>query len=724
MKLCGFDIGSDRPFFLIAGPCVIESEAMVLDIAFRMKEITDKLGIPYLFKASFDKANRTSGKSFRGPGLNEGLRILSEVKAKVGVPVLTDVHTEAEVPEVAAVVDMLQTPAFLCRQTDFIHACAKSGKPVNIKKGQFLAPHDMVNVVKKAREAALEAGLDPDSFTVCERGATFGYGNLVSDMRSLAVMRETGAPVVFDATHSVQLPGGNGTSSGGDRRFVPVLARAATAVGVAGLFMETHPTPEKALSDGPNSVPLDRMEELLTQLKAIDRLVKSTPYLEHDVSGFDLTLKKDYIMSSIIEIVGREVLDSRGNPTVEAEVYLESGVVARAAVPSGASTGVREAIELRDGDKKRYGGKGVLKAVMNVNGEIADAILGLEASDQEFIDKTMIKLDGTDNKSRLGANAILAVSMAVARAAAEESGLPLYRYFGGMGAVQLPVPMMNVINGGAHANNNLDLQEFMIIPAGAPSFKEAVRYGAEVFHALKKIINAHGMSTAVGDEGGFAPKCESHEEAIELILQAIKEAGFEAGKDFFLGLDCASSEFYEDGRYVMKKSSGKALTAEEWAAQLESWVEKYPIISIEDGMAEGDWEGWKMLTDRLGKKVQLVGDDLFVTNPKILKEGIEKGVANSILIKVNQIGTLSETFEAIEMAKRAGYTAVVSHRSGETEDSTIADIAVGLNAGQIKTGSMSRSDRMAKYNQLLRIEEHLGDAAVYPGLAAFYCIRR
>ena len=429
-------------------------------------------------------------------------------------------------------------------------------------------------------------------------------------------------------------------------------------------------------------------------------------------------------MSSIIDIVGREVLDSRGNPTVEAEVYLESGVVARAAVPSGASTGVREAIELRDGDKKRYGGKGVLKAVMNVNGEIADAILGLEASDQEFIDATMIKLDGTDNKSRLGANAILAVSMAVARAAAEESGLPLYRYFGGMGAVQLPVPMMNVINGGAHANNNLDLQEFMIIPAGAPSFKEAVRYGAEVFHALKKIINAHGMSTAVGDEGGFAPKCESHEEAIELILQAIKEAGFEAGKDFFLGLDCASSEFYEDGSYVMKKSSGKALTAEEWAAQLESWVGKYPIISIEDGMAEGDWEGWKMLTDRLGKKVQLVGDDLFVTNPKILKEGIEKGVANSILIKVNQIGTLSETFEAIEMAKRAGYTAVVSHRSGETEDSTIADIAVGLNAGQIKTGSMSRSDRMAKYNQLLRIEEHLGDAAVYPGLAAFYCIRR
>ncbi len=428
-------------------------------------------------------------------------------------------------------------------------------------------------------------------------------------------------------------------------------------------------------------------------------------------------------MSAIIDIVGREVLDSRGNPTVEAEVYLESGVVARAAVPSGASTGVREAIELRDGDAKRYCGKGVLKAVDHVNGEIAEALMGLEASDQEYIDRTMIELDGTDNKSRLGANAILAVSMAVARAAAEESGLPLYRYFGGMGAVQMPVPMMNVINGGAHANNNLDLQEFMIIPVGAPSFREALRYGAETFHALKKIINGRGMSTAVGDEGGFAPKCESHEEAIELILEAVRAAGYEPGKDIAIGLDCASSEFFEDGKYVMKKSGGKVLTADEWADVLEAWVAKYPIISIEDGMAEGDWEGWKMLTERLGGKVQLVGDDLFVTNPAILREGIEKGVANSILIKVNQIGTLSETFEAIEMAKRAGYTAVVSHRSGETEDSTIADIAVGLNAGQIKTGSMSRSDRMAKYNQLLRIEERLGNTAVYPGRAAFYCIK-
>ena len=429
-------------------------------------------------------------------------------------------------------------------------------------------------------------------------------------------------------------------------------------------------------------------------------------------------------MSAIIDVIGREVLDSRGNPTVEAEVWLESGAMGRAAVPSGSSTGVREALELRDKDPKRYCGKGVLTAVANVSGEIADALMGLEASDQAYIDRTMIALDGTENKGRLGANAILAVSMAVARAAAEEAGMPLYRYFGGMGALQMPVPMMNVINGGAHANNNLDLQEFMIIPVGAPSFREALRYGAETFHALKKIINSRGMSTAVGDEGGFAPKCESHEEAIELILEAIKAAGFEAGKDIMIGLDCASSEFFEDGKYVMKKSSGKALTAEEWIAVLEDWVNKYPIISIEDGMAEGDWEGWAKLTAALGKRVQLVGDDLFVTNPAILKEGIEKGVANSILIKVNQIGTLTETFEAIEMAKRAGYTAVVSHRSGETEDSTIADIAVGLNAGQIKTGSMSRSDRMAKYNQLLRIEEHLAEVAQYPGRDAFYCLRK
>ena len=425
-------------------------------------------------------------------------------------------------------------------------------------------------------------------------------------------------------------------------------------------------------------------------------------------------------MSSIVDVVGREILDSRGNPTVECDVWLESGVMGRAAVPSGASTGVREAIELRDKDPKRFGGKGVLEAVRHVNEDIANAVLGIEASDQSYIDRTMIELDGTENKGRLGANAILAVSMAVARAAAEESGLPLYRYFGGTSAVTLPVPMMNVINGGAHANNNLDLQEFMIIPLGAPTFREAVRYGAETFHALKSILNSRGMSTAVGDEGGFAPALSSHEEAIELIVEAIKKAGFRPGDDIAIGLDCASSEFYdaEKNLYTLTKQ-GKTFTAEEWIAVLEGWVQKYPVISIEDGMAEGDWEGWAKLTQALGKKVQLVGDDLFVTNPKILAEGIEKGVANSILIKVNQIGTLSETFEAIRMAHRAGYTAVVSHRSGETEDSTIADIAVGLNAGQIKTGSMSRSDRMAKYTPLLRIEERLGEAAVYPGRKAF-----
>ena len=428
-------------------------------------------------------------------------------------------------------------------------------------------------------------------------------------------------------------------------------------------------------------------------------------------------------MSAIVDIVGREILDSRGNPTVECDVLLESGVMGRAAVPSGASTGSREAIELRDDDKKRYGGKGVLRAVEHVNTEITEAVMGLDASEQAFLDKTLIELDGTDNKNRLGANATLAVSMAVARAAAEESGLPLYRYFGGMNGCQLPVPMMNVINGGAHANNSLDLQEFMIIPVGAPSFREALRQGAEVFHALKKIINDKGMPTAVGDEGGFAPNVPSHEAAIELILQAIDQAGYTAGQDIVLGLDCAASEFYKDGQYVLAGEGGLQLTASAWADMLAAWADKYPIISIEDGMAEGDWDGWKLLTERLGKKVQLVGDDLFVTNTKILKEGIERGIANSILIKINQIGTLTETFQAIEMAKRAGYTAVISHRSGETEDSTIADIAVGANAGQIKTGSLSRSDRMAKYNQLLRIEEDLGDTAVYPGRDAFYNLR-
>jgi enolase len=402
-------------------------------------------------------------------------------------------------------------------------------------------------------------------------------------------------------------------------------------------------------------------------------------------------------------------------------VLLESGVMGRAAVPSGASTGSREAIELRDGDSSRYFGKGVLRACENINTEIAEAIIGLDANEQAFLDHILIDLDGTENKARLGANATLAVSMAVAKAAAEESGLPLYRYLDGSGAMQMPVPMMNVINGGAHADNNLDLQEFMIIPVGAPSFREAIRYGAEVFHTLKKILHENKLTTAVGDEGGFAPSVANHEAAIKLILQAIKQAGYEPGVQIALGLDCAASEFYKDGKYHLE-GEGLVLSSADFTNLLTSWCDKYPIISIEDGMAENDWEGWATLTQALGKRIQLVGDDLFVTNTKILKEGIQKKVANSILIKINQIGTLTETFAAIEMAKRAGYTAVISHRSGETEDSTIADIAVGTNSLQIKTGSMSRSDRVAKYNQLLRIEEDLGDIATYPGRDAFYNI--
>ena len=424
-------------------------------------------------------------------------------------------------------------------------------------------------------------------------------------------------------------------------------------------------------------------------------------------------------MSAIVDIIGREILDSRGNPTVECDVLLESGVMGRAAVPSGASTGSREAIELRDGEAGRYVGKGVRRAVDNINTEIAESIMGLDAAEQAFLDRTLIDLDGTDNKARLGANATLAVSMAVAKAAAEEAGLPLYRYFGGSGAMQLPVPMMNIVNGGAHANNSLDIQEFMIMPVSMTSFREALRCGAEIFHALKKIIHDQNMPTQVGDEGGFAPNFKSNEECLNTILQAIEKAGYRPGEDVLLALDCAASEFYKDGKYHLA-GEGLQLTSSEFTDYLGNLADKFPIVSIEDGMHEGDWDGWATLTQRLGKKIQLVGDDLFVTNTKILKEGIQKGIANSILIKINQIGTLTETFAAIEMAKRANYTNVISHRSGETEDTTIADIAVGLNAGQIKTGSLSRSDRIAKYNQLLRIEEDMGDVASYPGKAAFY----
>jgi len=427
--------------------------------------------------------------------------------------------------------------------------------------------------------------------------------------------------------------------------------------------------------------------------------------------------------SIITDIRAREIIDSRGNPTVEADVYLECGAIGRAAVPSGASTGSREAIELRDDDANRYLGKGVLKAVANVNGEIRDALLGKDGADQAAIDEKMITLDGTDNKGRLGANAMLAVSMATAKAVAIEKGMPLYRYLGshhlGNGEqYQMPVPMMNIINGGSHADNSVDLQEFMVMPLGASSLSEAVRCGAEIFHALKKVLNSRGLNTAVGDEGGFAPDLPSNEAAIEVILEAVEKAGYKAGSDVFIGIDAAASEFYKNGRYELT-SEGKSLSAAEFVDVLASWVDKYPILSIEDGLDENDWDGWKLLTERLGDKVQLVGDDLFVTNAKILQQGIDKHIANSILIKVNQIGTLTETLEAIALAKKSGYTAVISHRSGETEDATIADLAVATNAGQIKTGSLSRSDRIAKYNQLIRIEEELNANASYPGRTVF-----
>ena len=428
-------------------------------------------------------------------------------------------------------------------------------------------------------------------------------------------------------------------------------------------------------------------------------------------------------MSSIASVYGREILDSRGNPTVEVEVTLESGHSARAAVPSGASTGSREALEMRDGDKERFGGKGVTKAVENVNGEIADALLGLDVLHQVQLDNTLIDLDGTDNKSRLGANAMLGVSMACARVAADYLGLPLYKYLGGVNAKVLPAPMMNVINGGAHASNNLDIQEFMIMPLRAQSFRDALRMGAEIFHVLKKILEKDGHSTGVGDEGGFAPNFKNHDEAFSYLIKAIEEAGYNPGSEVALAIDAAASEFYQDGKYVLK-GENLSLNNAEMAQWLEEFTRKYPLISIEDGMAEGDWDGWSMLTGSLGDRIQLVGDDVFVTNPAILAEGIAEGVANSILIKLNQIGTVTETLDTIEMAKEAAYTTVISHRSGETEDSFIADLAVGVNAGQIKTGSLCRSERMAKYNQLLRIEEELGDGAEFfgPMLAEYYAL--
>jgi enolase len=429
-------------------------------------------------------------------------------------------------------------------------------------------------------------------------------------------------------------------------------------------------------------------------------------------------------MSQITDVYAREILDSRGNPTLEVEVFLESGVMGRAAVPSGASTGEREALEMRDGDKGRYLGKGVTKAVDNVNSIIADEIVGMEVTDQVGIDQKMLDMDGTEYKSKLGANAILGVSLAVAKAAAEDVGLPLYQYIGGCNAKELPLPMMNILNGGAHADNNVDIQEFMIMPAGAVSFAEALRMGAEIFHALKGVLKAKGYNTAVGDEGGFAPDLKSNEEALQVIMEAIVKAGYKPGEEVLLALDVASSELFKDGVYTLENEAQPKKTPAQMVDFYEDLVNKYPIISIEDGMAENDWDGWKLLTDRLGQRIQIVGDDLFVTNPRILKEGIQKGIANAILIKLNQIGTLTETLDAIEMAKRANYTCVISHRSGETEDTTLADLAVAVNAGQIKTGSLCRTDRVAKYNQLLRIEDELDTAAIFRGAEVFYNIRK
>jgi len=433
--------------------------------------------------------------------------------------------------------------------------------------------------------------------------------------------------------------------------------------------------------------------------------------------------ERDTMSTTIQNVLARQVLDSRGNPTIEVDVYLEDGTLGRASVPSGASTGEHEAVELRDGDKKFYGGKGVLKAVENVNEQIAPELIELDALEQVAIDGLMLDLDGTETKAKLGANAILGVSLAVAKAAANSIGLPLYRYIGGVSATQLPVPMMNILNGGKHADSNVDLQEFMAMPVGASSFSEALRWGVDVYHALKGVLKKRGLSTAVGDEGGFAPNLPSNEAAIQVIVEAIEAAGYTPGEQIYIAMDPASSEFYEDGKYNLK-GEGRVLTGEQMVSYYEELVSKYPIISIEDGLAENDWATWKLMTERLGGKIQLVGDDLFVTNTSFLKKGIDTGTANSILVKVNQIGTLTETLEAVEMAKRAGYTAVVSHRSGETEDSTISDIVVATNAGQIKTGAPARSDRVAKYNQLLRIEEQLGDSGHFDGLASFYNIKK
>ncbi len=619
------------------------------EVAGRAAGITATLGLPFVFKASFDKANRSSGSSFRGPGIAAGLKILEGVRNRLGVPVLTDVHEDTPVDEVAAVVDVLQTPAFPLPADQFHPERGPRRQAGEHQEGASSSRPGRWPTWWRRRAATGNAQI-----MVCERGVSFGYNNLVSDMRALPVLRATGCPVVFDATHSVQQPGAKGSSSGGQREFVPVLARAAVAVGVA---RHLHGNPSRA---GQGAV-------RRTQCLAAGAHGSAARTAARDRSNRQKTNpSRKTCNESYRRCTGAvKFIDSRGNPTVEAEVRLDSGVVGRAAVPSGASTGSREAVELRDGDKQRYLGKGVLKAVANVNGvPEAGGDRPRPRATQAAIDAKMIALDGTDTKGKLGDNALLAVSLAAAQAAAADAKIPRFRHLATLGtnktrAPQMPVPMMNIINGGAHADNSLDVQEFMILPVGAPSLAEAVRYGAEIFHTLKKILHDKGLATAVGDEGGFCAEPGLQRGGTGPLIQAVEKAGYKVGQDIYLGLDVASTEFYKDGKYVLE-GEGRSSDSAGFADYLAGLVAKYPIITIEDGMSEGDWAGWKLLTEKLGKKVQLVGDDLFVTNTKILQEGIDRHIANSILIKVNQIGTLTETLQAIEMAEAAKYTSIVS----------------------------------------------------------------
>ncbi len=639
INLKNFSISNNSPFVLIAGPCVIENESHSLMIAEELYKICDDVGINLIFKSSFDKANRSSINSDRGIKLDDALKIFEKIKTNLNLPILTDVHNEDQCNQLNqdSIIDILQIPAFLCRQTDLLLAAGNTNKIINVKKGQFLSPTDVKNICTKIETT------NNKNIMITERGTSFGYNTLVNDFKGLDIMKRYEYPVIFDATHSVQQPGGLGDKSGGQREHIPSLCKAAISIGVAGLFLE-----------------------------------------------------------------------SRGNPTVECDIEFENSTFGRAAVPSGASTGVHEALELRDNDKSKYKGKGVLKAVGNINDTISNELVGKSFEDISSFDDFLLELDGTENKSNLGANATLAASLAFAKCLASSEGHELYSFLGKEHTMSLPVPMMNIINGGSHADNDVDIQEFMVAPIGANNFSEALQYGCEIFHSLKSLLKSKGLNTNVGDEGGFAPNINSSSEVIETVLKSVEDAGFKPGKDIYLSLDVASTEFYKNNKYDLQGEK-IVLSSDEMIKYLEKLVNAYPIYSIEDGMSEDDWDGWSNLTSTIGKKVQLVGDDLFVTNKKRLQKGIAEGAGNSILVKVNQIGTLKETLESIKLAKENNFTTIISHRSGETEDTTIADLSVGVSAGQIKTGSLSRTDRTAKYNQLLRIEEALQGKANYAG---------